>query len=93
VQRAEEKRRCADELQQQERRREELDQQLRQEAEDKDDEDDLDWSDDGPDPEKQAVPHRAIMESFDSLKKLQDAARVRKGAERHALVTVLQRER
>jgi hypothetical protein len=43
-------------------------------------EDDLDWSVDGPDPEEQATKQRAIIESFEPLKKLQDDSRAREEA-------------
>jgi hypothetical protein len=46
------------------------------EVEEEEDEDDnIDWSDDGPDPEEQAAQERAIVEFFESQKKLQDDAR------------------
>jgi hypothetical protein len=48
------------------------------EVEDKDEEDgDIDWSDDGPNPEEQVAQQRAIVESFESQKKLQDDSRAR----------------
>jgi hypothetical protein len=51
--------------------------QVEAEEEDKDD-DYFDWSDDdGPNPEEAAAQQRAIVESFESQKKLQDNARAR----------------
>jgi hypothetical protein len=70
-------------------RPEELEQQLREVATDlvaleaeaaaaeAEDEDDIDWSDDGPDPKEKVVQQRAIVESFESQKKLQDDVHVR----------------
>jgi hypothetical protein len=49
-----------------------------EEEEEEDDNDDFDWfDDDGPDPEEQAAQQWAIVESFESQKKVQDNTGVR----------------
>jgi hypothetical protein len=46
-------------------------------AVDAEDDEALDWSNDGPDAEEQAAQQKAILESFESLKKVEDDARAR----------------
>jgi hypothetical protein len=59
------------------------------------DDDNFEWSDDGPDPEETSAEQRAIVESFESLKDVWDAARAREEGNdarwRHAIELSLER--